>query len=75
MDLALNHGRTSQIRHIPTMVPVIFTCPATSMNVQQWLVDEPNARDDEYEVITCPACAGLHLLNRKTGKLLRQDDE
>jgi hypothetical protein len=57
------------------MAPVIFTCPATSMNVQQWLPDDPDALDDEYEVITCAACAGLHLLNRKTGKLLSQGNE
>jgi hypothetical protein len=57
------------------MAPVIFTCPTTSMNVQQWMLDDADALDDEYEVITCPACAGLHLLNRKTGKLLGQDNQ
>jgi hypothetical protein len=31
------------------------------------------ARDTEYEGVTCPACAKLHFVNRKTGKLLGQD--
>jgi len=29
---------------------------------------------NEYEGITCPACAKLHFINRKTGKLLGQDE-
>jgi hypothetical protein len=57
------------------MAPVIFKCPVTSENVQRWLADDPNAPNDEYEAVTCPACVRVHLLNRKTGKLLGQDDE
>jgi hypothetical protein len=26
-------------------------------------------------MIPCPACTGIHLVNRKTGELLGQDDE
>ena len=57
-----------------TMAPFIFTCPATSMNVQHLLEDDQDAPDNEYEGITCPACAKLHFVNRKTGKLLGQDE-
>ena len=45
------------------------------MNVQHWLDDDQDGPENEYEVITCLACTRLHLVNRKTGKLLGQDDE
>jgi len=31
--------------------------------------------DDAQKAIDCPACTGIHLVNRKTGELLGQDDE
>jgi hypothetical protein len=71
--LALHHGLASQDRHILTMPPVVFTCPATFMNVQHSLDDDPDVPENEYEVITCLACTKLHLINRKTGKILGQD--
>jgi hypothetical protein len=71
--LALHHGLASQGRHILTMPPVVFTCPATLMNVQHSLDDDPDVPENEYEVITCLACTKLHLINRKTGKILGQD--
>jgi hypothetical protein len=73
-NLALDHGRASQGRHIPTMVlPFLFTCPATGMYVQHWSDEDDDVRENEYEGIICPACTRLHFLNRKTGKLLGQD--
>jgi hypothetical protein len=56
------------------MAHFVFTCPATLMNVQHLLVDDQGAPDNEYEGITCLACAKLHFFNRKTGKLLGQDE-
>ena len=56
-----------------TMAHFVFTCPATLMNVQHLLEDDQGAPDNEYEGIACPACAKLHLVNRKTGKLLGED--
>ena len=41
------------------MAHFVFTCPATSMNVQHLLEDDQDAPDNEYEGITCPACAKL----------------
>jgi predicted RNA-binding Zn-ribbon protein involved in translation (DUF1610 family) len=55
------------------MAHFVFTCPATSMNVQHLLEDGQAAPDNEYEGITCPACGKLHFVNRKTGRLLGQD--
>jgi hypothetical protein len=36
---------------------------------------DPDISENEYEAIPCPACTGIHLVNRKTGKLLSQVDE
>ena len=57
------------------VTPFIFKCPVTAQNVQSWLDDNKNSCDDEYESISCPACTGLHFINRKTGKLLRADNK
>jgi hypothetical protein len=58
------------------MATTMFKCPFTEVNVQYWLdgTDE-DVSENEYEAVTCQACARLHLVNRKTGKLLGQDDE
>ena len=52
------------------MAHVIFKCPNTSFNVQQWLDEDEDVPDDRYEAVSCPACAKVHLINHKTGKLL-----
>ena len=57
------------------MSQFIFRCPATGFNVQHQLDDDPDISENEYEAIPCPACTGIHLVNRKTGELLGQDDE
>jgi hypothetical protein len=53
-----------------------FQLPATLMNVQHSLDDDPdvpeNVPENEYEVITCLACTKLHLINRKPGQILGQ---
>jgi hypothetical protein len=57
------------------MAPFLFTCPTTLMKVQHWSAQDDDVREHEYEGIICPACARLHFLNRKTGRLLGQDDQ
>jgi len=55
------------------MARIVFTCPATDLNVQHWLDEdekEPPPDEDMYEAISCPACTKLHFVNRKTGQLL-----
>ena len=57
------------------MANFLFTCPSTNLNVQHWRDDDDeDVSDNEYEAITCKACARLHLINRKTGKVLGQED-
>jgi hypothetical protein len=57
------------------MAASLFTCPSTKVKVQHWLDDDEDAPETEYEAITCKACARLHLINRKAGRLLGQEDE
>lgn len=45
------------------------------MRVQQWLDDDDEALEDEYEGIACPACSRLHFVSPKTGRLLGQDEK
>jgi hypothetical protein len=53
----------------------LFTCPSTNLNVQHWRDDDDeDVSDNEYEAVTCKACARLHLINRKTGRVLGQMD-
>ena len=58
------------------MTPTIFKCQETGLNVQ-WEAEEIQ-QDGEghgtpYEVIKCPACTRMHLLNISTGKLLGEE--
>jgi hypothetical protein len=53
----------------------LFRCPATGFNVQHRLDGDPDVSENEYEAIACPACTRIHLVNRKTGKLLGRDDD
>jgi hypothetical protein len=57
------------------MLPLIFRCPNTGLNVQAWITDDPTkADDDTFEQATCTACTRLHLINPKTGEVLGTDD-
>jgi hypothetical protein len=55
------------------MAALLFTCPITRMRVPHWLHDDEDTSEDDYEGVTCQACAGVHFVNRK-GKLLGSDD-
>jgi len=56
------------------MAHFLFKCPVTGFNVQHKWDDDPDVSENEYEAIACPACARMHLINRKTGKVLGQQD-
>ena len=57
------------------MANFVFKCPATGFNVQHQKDDDPDISENECEAIPCPACAGIHLVNRKTGKLLGEEED
>jgi hypothetical protein len=56
------------------MPAILFHCPNTNLRVQGWVVDDPAAHPEryaeQYELITCPSCMHIHLINPKTGKVL-----
>jgi hypothetical protein len=52
----------------------VFICPTTKLNVQHWLEDDKDVTENEYKGVTCKACARVHLINRKTGRLLDEVD-
>jgi hypothetical protein len=57
------------------MVPFIYRCPVTGLNVQGLFADEVPAKGtDTYEAVTCAACTRVHLINRSTGKTLDKDE-
>ena len=58
------------------MATFLFRCPNTGLKVQGWVADDPSEGDDNtYESMSCAACAQLHLVNPKTGKVLGGGDE
>jgi hypothetical protein len=53
------------------MAKLNFRCARTGLNVQVWLPDNaPTVQADSYEVVTCPACAQVRLVNKTTGRTL-----
>ena len=58
------------------MVPFIYRCPTTGLNVQGLSQDAAPADNTEtYESVSCPVCTRLHLVNRTTGRTLGDDGE
>ena len=53
----------------------IFRCPNTGMNVPRPFAADPDADPSSYELVPCPACLRSHLMNKSTGKLIRERDE
>jgi hypothetical protein len=51
------------------MVPFTYRCPRTGQQVQGWAIDAL-AEGELYEPVTCTACGRVHLVNRKSGKVL-----
>jgi hypothetical protein len=55
------------------MKNILFTCPVTNQNVQHRI--KVSDHDDDYESVSCLACAGVHFIQLKTGKVLRRGKE
>jgi hypothetical protein len=46
------------------------------VRVHGWVADDATENSgDTFETVTCLACAGVHLVNRRTGKVLGADEE
>jgi hypothetical protein len=57
------------------MPPFLYRCPNTGQQVQGFIVDEAEEGDEEYRSVTCLACAQMHFVNSKTGRVLGVDKE
>ncbi len=54
----------------------VYRCPTMGLLVQGWSAEEvPDDDMDTYEAVQCTACARLHLVNPRTGKVLSKSDE
>jgi DNA-directed RNA polymerase subunit RPC12/RpoP len=53
------------------MVPFTYRCSRTGQQVQGWAADDL-ADGEIYEPVTCTACGRIHLVNRKSGKVLEE---
>ena len=55
---------------------LVFRCPATGMKVQATFAakdsEETDHRSEIYETVSCPACAGTHFVDVKSGKMLSE---
>jgi NAD-dependent dihydropyrimidine dehydrogenase PreA subunit len=72
--LALDQADSCENRRQAPVAAFLFTCPRTNLKVQHWLDDGEDVPATEYEAVQCQDCARLHLINRKTGKLLGEKD-
>ena len=53
------------------MTAFLYQCPNMGLNVQGWVADAPTeGKAATFEPVTCTACARVHLVNPKTGKVL-----
>ena len=51
--------------------PILFDCPRTGRKAQAMFHEEASSFDGtNYETISCPACAGIHFVNARTGAVL-----
>ncbi len=56
------------------MTPFLYRCPKTGQQVQSF-VAEGDSDATEFEAIVCSACARLHWVSPKTGRVLGADEE
>ena len=58
------------------MVPFVYRCPNTGVQLQGWTADDGVENGKEiYEGEHCPACNKFHFVNPKTSKLLGFDEK
>jgi hypothetical protein len=55
------------------MAPFLYRCPNTDRQIQGFVADDPTEDSDEYQLVTCLACAQAHFVNPNTGKVLGAD--
>jgi len=54
----------------------VFRCPNTGLNVQGRVAEDPSEPESEsYEAVACTACARMHLVDPRSGKILGSDQD
>jgi hypothetical protein len=55
----------------------VYRCPNTGLNVQGWVADDPTEGEAEafYQSVACTACARIHLIDPKTGRIVGADED
>jgi len=55
----------------------VYRCPNTGRQVQGFVADDltKSETENEFEGVVCIACAALHWVNPKTGRVLGADEE
>jgi hypothetical protein len=53
-------------------IHIVFACPTTGQRVEYKHDGTPLL--DQHEIVVCPSCMKVHLLDRQTGKLLGYKD-
>ncbi|MFY9837743.1 MAG: hypothetical protein WAK55_15005 [Xanthobacteraceae bacterium] len=75
---ALDQGRNARAGFNGLTMPIgfVFRCPNTGLNVQGWVADNPSEPESEaYEAVTCTACARVHLVDPRTGRILGSEED
>jgi hypothetical protein len=55
------------------MPAILFRYPTSRLRVQQWLPDDNDASERDYEGVVCATCGKIHFVNR-LGKVAGGDD-
>ena len=83
--MATGSGEMASAKHGRSSFPLLLLCPVwlpSSIAAQtlagKFKATSPMTRpkiSDEYQSVTCLACAQMHFVNPNTGKVLGADDE
>jgi hypothetical protein len=57
------------------VVTFTYRCPQTGLQVQGRVAANHATDGEIYEPVTCTACAGVHLVNPKSGKVLESSQK
>jgi DNA-directed RNA polymerase subunit RPC12/RpoP len=52
----------------------LYRCAQTGLQVQAWSDRDQFEKDPVFEVVSCPACGLMHLVNSKPGKIMGERD-
>jgi hypothetical protein len=57
------------------MAAFVYKCPVTGRNVQGWVADDGDIKNDVHHPVKCIACQRVHLVNPNSRKVLGANEE